>query len=226
MQKTALIVDKEAKTRELIEKVLTSAGIGALSLEEGSDASPILRKKKFELAFLDYGATSADGLALAQQMRDSSCNRTTPIILLSNDQRPKAMTKGFEAGASFFLYKPIDHDRLRRLVRTTESIMEHEIRRTRRVALRSKLLLRYRGQEIEGETIDVSMQGLLVKAHRLIPVGSSVEFSLDLNPAMRPIVGTCSVVRVFGENQMGVHLGRLSLAESQRLQEFLLPLVP
>jgi two-component system chemotaxis response regulator CheY len=226
LQKNALIVDKESKTRELVEKVLTSAGFGALSIPESAEASYILRKRKFELAFLDYGMAPPDGPELAQQMRDSSCNRATPIILLSDDQRPKAMARGFEAGASFFLYKPIDKDRLQRLVRATQGAIEHEARRTRRVALKSKLLLRYRGQEIEGETIDVCMQGLLVKAHRVIPIGSSVEFSLNLTPAMKPIVGTCSVVRLDGENQMGIHLGRLSLSESQRLQEFLLPLVP
>jgi hypothetical protein len=33
----------------------------------------------------------------------------TPIILISDDQRPSAMSIGFEAGANFF-YKPIDRD--------------------------------------------------------------------------------------------------------------------
>jgi len=34
------------------------------------------------------------------------------------------------------------------------------------------------------------------------------------------------VVRLAGANQMGVQLGRLAPAESQRLQEFLLSVVP
>jgi PilZ domain len=136
------------------------------------------------------------------------------------------LSKGFEAGASFFLYKPIDKDRLLRLVRATQGASELERRRTRRIPLRSIVRLRYGKQVIEGETVDVSMEGLLVRCPRTVPIGSSVEISLHLSHSMRPIVGAGSVVRFASTNQMGIHLGRLSVAESQRLQDFLIPLVP
>lgn len=58
------------------------------------------------------------------------------------------------------------------------------------------------------------------------PVGSSVDIQLQLSKAMGPIVGVGSVVRVAGANQMGIHLGRLRLPESQKLQDSLLPLIP
>jgi len=35
-----------------------------------------------------------------------------------------------------------------------------------------------------------------------------------------------SVARVMGRNQMGIQLDQLSADESERLQEFLLPLIP
>jgi hypothetical protein len=74
--------------------------------------------------------------------------------------------------------------------------------------------------------VDLSMEGLLVQAPRCLPVGSSVELSLQLNKAMAPIVGMGSVVRVQGQGKMGIHLARLTLLDSQRLQDFLLPLIP
>ena len=77
--------------------------------------------------------TSPDGPELTRQMRDSTFNRMTPVVLISDDQRPTAVSQGFEAGASFFLYKPIDKERLLRLVRVTQASAEHERRRTRRV---------------------------------------------------------------------------------------------
>jgi CheY-like chemotaxis protein len=226
MQKRALIVDDEPATCELIEKVLTSAGIASLSVKQSAEAADLLRHGKFALAFLGYHMPFPDGPALTRQIRDSVYNRTTPVILISDDQRPGAMSKGFEAGASFFLYKPVDKERLQRLVRATHGTMEHEIRRTRRIPLRSRVLIRFCGQEIEGETVDVSMQGLLVRAQRMIPIGSSAEITMELSETIPPIIGTGSIVRVCGKDQMGIHLGRLALAESQRLQEFLLPLIP
>src|ERR1700744_6801810 len=117
MQKRALIVDTETETCDLIEKVLTSVGIDSLTLNRSSEAPEILREGKFAVAFFAVRMTSPDGPELTRQMRDSTFNRMTPVVLISDDQRPTAVSQGFEAGASFFLYKPIDRERLLRLVR-------------------------------------------------------------------------------------------------------------
>jgi CheY-like chemotaxis protein len=225
MARRALIVDDEAETCELIEKILNSLGIESVAVQQSSEASEHLSRGKFAMVFVDYRMAYPDGLELTRQMRDGRYNRMTTVILMSDDRRPSALSKGFEAGASFFLYKPIDKDRLLRLVRATHGANELERRRTRRIPLRSSIRLRYGQQEIEGETVDVSMEGLLVKCSRTVPVGSSVGICLHLSSAMKPIVGAGSVVRFSGAN-MGIHLGRLSVAESQRLQDYLIPLVP
>jgi len=226
MEKRALIVDDEPATCQLIEKVLNSVGMDSLSLTKSAEAFDILDRGKFAMVFLGDRMPFPDGPELTRRMRDSASNRITPIVMLSDDQHPTAMSRGFQAGASFFMYKPVDKERLLMIVRATQGAMEHEHRRTRRVPVKSRVMLRFGGQAIEGETVDVSMQGVLVKTQRVLPVGSSVDISLRLSKTMGPIVGTGSVVRLAGANQMGIHLGRLSLAESQKLQDFLLPLIP
>jgi DNA-binding response OmpR family regulator len=226
MQKRALIVDDETSTCELIEKVLGSVGIESLVLTNSTEALTILRQGRFAIVFLDFRMTFPDGAELTRQMRYSGYNRMTPVVLVSDDPHPHAMAHGFEAGASSFLYKPIDKDRLLRLVRAARGQIEHERRRTRRVPLRSKVRLRMEGQEIEAETVDVSIEGLLVKAPRAMLVGSSVEVCLQLSKGLKPVTAAGCVVRLLGANQMGIHLGRLVPAKSQRLQEFLLALVP
>ena len=70
------------------------------------------------------------------------------------------------------------------------------------------------------------MEGVLVKASKTAPVGSSVDVRLHLSQHMRPIVGSGAVVRLVHENQMGIHLARMTFSESQRLQEFLLTFLP
>jgi DNA-binding response OmpR family regulator len=227
MEKRAIIVDDEPATCELIEKVLRSAGIESLTVTNREEAPDILRNGRFAVAFLDYHMNFPDGRALARQMRASGSNRRTPIVMLSDDQRPKAVAEGFEAGASFFLYKPVDKERLQRLVRATQASFENGLRRTRRVDLKSKVNIRFRGQELEGETINLSLEGMLIHTPKMVPIGSSVEVCLQLSKAEKPIVlGVGSVVRMHGREEMGIHLGRLTLKESQRLQEYLLPLIP
>jgi hypothetical protein len=136
------------------------------------------------------------------------------------------MTQGFAAGASFFRYKPIDKERPLKLMRATQGRMDHERRQTRRVPMQSKVRLRFGFEEILCETVDVSLQGILVKAPRTIPAGSPVHVSMELTQRMKPIVGAGSVARILGGNQMGIHLDRLPGEESERLQEFPLPMIP
>jgi hypothetical protein len=159
-------------------------------------------------------------------MRNSRFNNMTPIVLISDDQRPSALSVGFAAGASYFLYKPINKERLLKLVRATQGTMEHERRRTRRVSIQSKVRLKFCEEEWEGGTIDVSMSGLLIRAPRVAPVGSSLRMSLQLSQRTRPIVAAGSVVRILSGNRMGIQLHQLTLRDSERLQEFLLPLIP
>lgn len=226
METKALIVDDEPASCQLIERALTSVGMPSLSITKSAEVPDLLRHGKFSMVFLDCQMPFPDGNELTRQMRDSSFNRITPIVLLSEDQRPSAMSRGFEAGASFFMYKPIDKERLLMIVRATQGAIEHERRRTRRVPMKSPVRLRCGERVIEGETIDVSMQGLLVHTQKLLPVGTSVDVKLHLAGGVGAIAASGSVVRVCGASQMGIHLGRLSMAESQKLQDFLLPLIP
>ncbi|HEY2462331.1 MAG TPA: response regulator [Candidatus Acidoferrum sp.] len=225
MQRQSLIVDDEVATCEMIQKVLASAGIEALTVTRSLEAPGFLEERKFDMVFLDLHMSSPDGIELARRARRSKFNRTTPIVLLSDDQRPSALSIGFEAGASFFLYKPIDKDRLWRLVRATQGASEQERRRTRRIPVRSRVLLSSGSKEFEAETVDISLGGMLVRAPRIIPAGSSVRFRLELAAQMKPIVGMGAVMRVTPGNHMGIQVGSMSTDDSDRLQEFLLPMI-
>jgi two-component system chemotaxis response regulator CheY len=226
MQRRALVVDDEQVVCQLIGKILKSVGIEALTLTRSTDAPEMLEEGMFDVVFLDLHMPSPDGIDLARQMRSSRLNRLTPIIMISDDQRPSALSVGFAAGASFFLYKPIDKDRLLKLVRATQGTMEQERRRTRRVPIQSKVSLQFGAEELEGKTIDVGMGGLLVHASRVLPLGSSLRMNLQLSPRVEPIAAGGSVVRILNGNQMGIQLNQLALSESERLQEFLLRSIP
>ena len=225
MQRRTLVVDDEAADCELIHEVLSSTGIDTLTLSSSAEAEPFLRDEKFSALLFDLRMPSPDGLELTRKARSAGINQMTPIILVSDDQSTAAVSQGFAAGASFFLYKPIDKPRLLKLVRATQGAVEHERRRFRRVSLQSKVRIDSEKGEWEGETIDISLNGMLVKGPRSIPAGSPVHVSLYLPPEARPVVGFGSVVRVLGGNRMGIQLNRLTMAESGRLQEFLLPLI-
>jgi c-di-GMP-binding flagellar brake protein YcgR len=90
------------------------------------------------------------------------------------------MSIGFEAGASFFLYKPIEKEGVLKLVRATQGMAEPQRRRLRRVPVIQKVMLRCGKEEIEAETVDMSLSGMLVKSARTFPLGSSLRRSRAL----------------------------------------------
>ncbi len=221
-----MIVDDERETCDLIQRVVNSAGMVALTLTNSAQATSFLSEGKFDLVFLDFHMPPPDGVELARAIRRSSPNRTTPVVLISDDQRPSALSIGFEAGASFFLYKPIDKDRLSRFVRATQGVFHHEKRCMRRVQVRQKILLSSGAEDLEAHTVDMSLNGILVKSHRTFPLGTSVNLTLQLSQGMKPVSAVGSIARIEGGTQMGIHLDRLTPADSERLQDFLLPLIP
>src|SRR6266699_3462594 len=173
------------------------------------------------------GSLMSSSLASARhpctESRKSGLNRKTPIILLSDDQSPGALSRGFEAGASFFVYKPIDKANLKRLIHVTQGTIEHERRRFRRVPLRVKVRIKSDKAVLLGETIDISMNGALVSSPQTLPLGSLIEISLYPLGGSRPIVGLGSVARILNNTQMGLLLDRFPASEIVRLQEYLIP---
>jgi CheY-like chemotaxis protein len=221
----ALVVDQDVAVCELVHSVLESTGMQTLALSTGAEAQDLLREEKFAVLLFDLRVPPPDGIELTRLARSPGFNQMTPIILLSEDQSTRAFTEGFRAGASFFFYKPIDKGRLLSLARAMQGAIEHERRRFRRVLLRARVEILAGRNEIRGETIDLSLDGMLVKAERSVPAGSSVQVTLHLIPGARPLIGTGLVMRTLSDNRMGIHLERLAMADSERLQEFLLPLI-
>jgi len=85
--------------------------------------------------------------------------------------------------------------------------------------------LGFEQQELEGETIDVSLDGMLVRGPTSLKAGMTVRVNLYLSADMRPIVGLGSVMRLLNGNEVGIQLNQLTMEQSGRLQDFLLPLI-
>jgi len=222
--KSALIVDGEPSIGGILEEVLKSEGMETVTMAHGSEATDYARAQKFDVVFVDSSSPLSDGIELTRKIRRSGYNYRTPIVMITTPKYTGFLTEGFEAGASFMIYKPIDRTRLQRLVRLMQGFIENEIRRFRRVVVEVKALVQSGGDEVQAATVDLSLNGALVRAERIFPRGSAVKINLFVAPT-QPVVGRGLVMRTVSDNQMGIQFDGLSFNESTRLQDFLLPLV-
>jgi CheY-like chemotaxis protein len=225
MLNRVLVVDDDPLTCELIQEGLSSAAIEAHAFTDSRQAATRLKESRFDAAFLDVRMPQPDGLELARQIRASGMNQKSVIVMITGEDDRQFLTRAFQVGANFVLFKPVDRQSLQRLIRITHGPIEREKHRFTRVNVRCKVTLESGRDRLQGTTLDLSANGMLVQANHVFPAGSLLQISLELSPRKPPLRATARVVRLVGENYMSLQFANVRLAEGERLQEFLLPLI-
>jgi DNA-binding response OmpR family regulator len=220
-----LIVDDDASTCEVLQTMLHAADIQALTLTDSGRAVEMLRSERFDAVFVDVNMPAPDGMEVTRAIRSSRQNQKTPVIMMTGDDDPAVVARGFKAGVSFFVYKPLIKERVLNLARVTQSVNQLERRRFHRVAVKRRVEVQLNDGILEGESIDVSLNGVLIRSPRTFAVGTKVKVRLFLSPAKAPITGDGTVARIPSPDTMGIQLDKIDKAETKLLQEFLLPLI-
>jgi len=220
-----LVVDDDSLTGELISEILRSAGMDATFLTSSSEAAGRLKQEKYHAVFIDMRMPPPDGVELARQIRASHVNASTVIVMITGEEERTLMKRAFEAGVEFFLFKPVERNKLLRLIRVAEGSIERERRRFTRVRLRCLVSLEFANDRLQATTVDLSLGGVLVQSRRVFLSGTPVALRLELEAGKPPLLSDARVVRTVGADSMGVQFENLAATESTRLQEFLLPLI-
>lgn len=136
-----LVVDDTALNRLAFEAVLEQDFAVTLA-ESGTEAIELCRDDDFAVIVLDVRMPGMDGFETARALRKQEATRATPIIIFTSafDQNIVQVTRGFAAGATDFLFNPVDPDLLRIKVATYARIYQrHEALRLQVRQLREAL---------------------------------------------------------------------------------------
>ncbi|WP_240794536.1 response regulator [Azoarcus sp. DD4] len=117
MIKTVLTVDDSAAIRSVVGVVLQSAGYAVSSAVDGEDGLARARSQRADLVITDLNMPRMDGLALVRALRAEPAYRKVPILILTTESAPEMRERGREAGATGWLVKPFDPERLLEVVR-------------------------------------------------------------------------------------------------------------
>jgi CheY-like chemotaxis protein len=224
MPNRVLVVDDNAAFGEMIQEVLRTVDIESLVLTHSGQAVTCLAREKFGAVFLDVNMPAPNGIELTRKIRSGGLNVSTPIMIITGEDERALLGRAFEAGANFFLYKPIDRHAILRLVRATKDSIEHERRRFRRINVSCKVSIESEGTQLTGSTLDMSMGGMFVQSSSALPVGAVAQVKVHL-PSGPPLTFSTRVLRVSGGDCLGLQFENISPATSKSLQEFLLPLI-
>jgi CheY-like chemotaxis protein len=115
--KHILIVDDDARNAFALSKLLTGKGLKVHIAPGGQKALEVLAKTPIDLVLMDIMMPGMDGYETIDQIRAQFEFRSLPVLALTAKAMKGDREKCIEAGASDYLSKPIDPDRLFSMLR-------------------------------------------------------------------------------------------------------------
>ena len=116
MAKTILIVDDSAVMRQMVSHTLRGAGFEVIQGVNGADALRVAAGATVHLVVTDFNMPVMGGVDLIQKLRAMPKFRFTPILLLTTETEESRKSQARAAGATGWVTKPFDPERLVRLV--------------------------------------------------------------------------------------------------------------
>jgi CheY-like chemotaxis protein len=214
-----LIVEDDIASLELMEEVFRSLKADVHGIAESGKAAELVNKERFDGIFLDLEMPSMNGFDLARWIRNSTWNRSTPIIIVTGRDDRQTMKQVFASGATFYLQKPVDRQKLSNLFRTVRGSLYENRRRFVRVPLHVEVMCSADARELHGVTWNLSQGGIQVEVGNLKP-GVSVRLSFRL-PSSATLIDAMGVVVWVGETRQGIRFERISPKHEQAIRDFI-----
>ena len=112
-----LAVDDSASMRQMVSFTLKSAGYQVVEAVDGQDAWEKSVGRDFDLVLTDQNMPRMDGLTLIKNLRAMPQYGKTPILMLTTESSDAMKAQGRAAGATGWLVKPFDPQKLIEVVR-------------------------------------------------------------------------------------------------------------
>ncbi len=101
----------------MLSFTLKSAGYEVIEAVDGVDAMTKAKTRAMDLVLTDHNMPRMDGLTLVRSLRELPAYRTAPILVLTTESGADMKSQGRAAGATGWLVKPFDPQRLVEVVR-------------------------------------------------------------------------------------------------------------
>ncbi len=117
MAKVVLTVDDSASIRQMVAFTLKSAGYEVVEAIDGEDGLARAKGQNADLVLTDQNMPKMDGLTLIQTLRGLPQYRAIPILMLTTESSDAMKAAGKAAGATGWLVKPFDPQKLLEVVK-------------------------------------------------------------------------------------------------------------
>jgi two-component system chemotaxis response regulator CheY len=117
MGKRILTIDDSKTMRDMLMLTLAEAGFDVLQAVDGQDGLDVLVNEQVDVIITDINMPRMDGYEVIRQLRRSPSHKSTPILVLTTESETEKKNLAREVGATGWMVKPFDPDRLVATVR-------------------------------------------------------------------------------------------------------------
>ena len=214
-----LVVEDDAATLELMTEVFTSLKVKVYPIADGEKAARLVRQERFDGIFLDLQMPRLNGFDLANLIRKSPINKATPIVIVTGQDERQTMQNAFAVGATFFLQKPVDRQKLTMLFRSVSGGMVENRRKYTRVPMQTDVTCNVGDRDLLGVSWNLSQGGMQLEVPGL-RVKDTMRISFRL-PSSGDKLDLGGVVAWGDEKRQGIQFTDVSARNQQSIRKFI-----
>lgn len=112
MAKIVLTVDDSKTIRNMLLMTLRAAGFETLQAEDGIEGLEVLENATPDVIVTDINMPRLDGFGFIEGVRKIEKHRAIPILVLTTESDAEKKNRAREAGATGWIVKPFDPQKL------------------------------------------------------------------------------------------------------------------
>lgn len=219
-----MTVDDEPAVLNLLKEMLEIRGYDVMAVNDGRDALKLLEVAKVDGLFVDASMPRMDGFKLTRLVRTLKLNGQVPIVMLTGSDDGETMRRGFDAGISFFLGKPLNRERVYHLLRAANGLMTREQLRYVRVPFRTTVGCSWGDHgtgHFKSDSQDISEGGMHLSPLGGLPVGQGVHLVFALPGNSQKLSADAQVARKGPLDETGVKFINLLPQELEAIRQYI-----
>ncbi len=112
MSRTVLTVDDSKSIRDMVAFTLEAAGYRVVGAENGAEGLTKLTASPVDLIITDLNMPVMNGFDFIRAVRRTPSGAGVPILMLTTESDPGKKAEGKDAGATGWINKPFDAEKL------------------------------------------------------------------------------------------------------------------
>ena len=112
MTRTVLTVDDSKSIRDMVAFTLEAAGYRVIGAENGAEGLKQLQGAAIDLIITDLNMPVMNGFDFIRAARRTPRGAGVPILMLTTESDPSKKSEGKDAGATGWINKPFDAEKL------------------------------------------------------------------------------------------------------------------